>query len=199
MLQQWAKYRNLSERSWFFFFPFPSGLTFQKGKKTTSRLPKWEDVGHSSVWVSSSLRQGWLKVGIELVVLQSMKGHCVRAIFLFTQLHVNNSQEADALLGCSELFYSPGDIYRSGAYVLDSPHSVPRQGSFCTTLLKKGTQLIERTQPLAYKNYSPITWDHQGIFSRLLWRTECKARLRCSTLKTVALILNVTSLHSSCQ
>lgn len=37
----------------------------------------------------------------ESVLLQSMKGHCVRAIFLFTQPHVNNSQEADALLGCS--------------------------------------------------------------------------------------------------
>lgn len=37
----------------------------------------------------------------ELVLFQSMKGHCVRAIFPFSQLHVSSSQEADALLGCS--------------------------------------------------------------------------------------------------
>lgn len=36
----------------------------------------------------------------ELVLFQSMKGHCVRAPFPFSQLHVSNSQEADVLLGC---------------------------------------------------------------------------------------------------
>lgn len=37
----------------------------------------------------------------ELVLFQSMKGHCVRATFPFSQLHVSDSQEADVLLGCS--------------------------------------------------------------------------------------------------
>lgn len=50
---------------------------------------------------------GLAKSCTESLLLQSMKGHCVRAVFLFTQLHVNNSQEAGALLDCFQLLSTP--------------------------------------------------------------------------------------------
>jgi len=58
----------------------------------------WGILQCKSLFVS---QVGLAKSCAEFILLQRMKGHCVRAIFLFTQPHMNNSLEADALSGFS--------------------------------------------------------------------------------------------------
>lgn len=53
-----------------------------------------------------------------------MKGHCVRAIFLFTQLHVNNSQEAGALLSRSELSSTLQETFIKVVHTYSTPFTV---------------------------------------------------------------------------
>lgn len=85
----------MSEESWLFFPLFSFFLEQEKRAKQhlcfkNNRI--WGIIQCKNLFVS---QVGLAKSCTELVLLQSTKGHCVRAIFLFTQPHVNDSQEAD--------------------------------------------------------------------------------------------------------